>query len=65
MPKRFYVRLVPIRDGVIRILSSRTPSELMSHEGKEALKQALKEMMNDVLKKEEVKNIYFTQFVVQ
>jgi len=65
VPKRFYVRLVPIRDGVIRILSSRTPSELMSHEGKEALKQALKEMMNDVLKKEEVKNIYFTQFVVQ
>jgi flagellar protein FliL len=65
VPKRFYVRVVPIRDAAIKILSSRTPEEISSAEGKEALKETLKEMINTSLKKEEVKAIYFTQFVVQ
>ena len=65
VPNRFYVRLVPIRDAAIKILSAYTPGELMGSDGKEALKEALKEMINATLKKEEVANIYFTQFVVQ
>ncbi|NLF25098.1 MAG: flagellar basal body-associated FliL family protein [Deltaproteobacteria bacterium] len=65
VPKRFYARLVPVRDAAIKILSTHTAAELAGSEGKENLKEALAEMINGILRKEQVKNVYFTQFVVQ
>lgn len=65
IPKRFYVRLTPIRDALISMLAQRRKEDIVSKDGKNELKNEIKESVNDVLKKEEVKNVYFTQFVVQ
>ena len=65
VPRRFITRLVPIRDGVIGILASRTSDECTSSEGKSNLKQDIKALVNEHLRKEAVRNVYFTQFVVQ
>lgn len=65
VPKKFYARMVPVRDSIITMLTSRAPDDLLSEKGKEALKTDIKDMINDLLKKEEVKKIYFTQFFIQ
>ncbi len=65
VPKRFYVRQVPIRDAILNLLASRKPSELASESGKENLKSSIKDLVNEGLKREEVKQVYFTQFVMQ
>lgn len=65
IPRRFYVRIVPIRDEILKLLSVRTVNELTSTEGKEQLKLDLKKVVNELLRKEEVKHVYFTQFVIQ
>ena len=65
IPQRFYSKLVPIRDAIITLLSARTSNDVSSVKGKEVLKAELKELVNDQLKREDVKQIYFTQFIVQ
>lgn len=65
VPKRFFVRQVPIRDALIKLLASRTPEELSSGDGRQELKESVKQVVNDMLKREEVKEVYFTQFVMQ
>ena len=65
VPKRFYVRLVPIRDAMLSLLASRTAQDMVTSEGRGALKSDFKELVNEALKKEVIKQVYFTQFVVQ
>ncbi len=65
VPARFYNQLVPIRDGIIMLLTQRTASEVRSVNGKEALRNDVRDLINGVLKRLLVKRIYFTQFVVQ
>ena len=65
VPARFYTKLVPMRDAIISILTNRTPGDIDTAQGKESLKHDIKEAMNDALKREDVKTIYFTQFLVQ
>ena len=65
IPQRFYSKLVPIRDAIITLLSARTSNDVSSVKGKEVLKAELKELVNDQLKREDVKQVYFTQFIVQ
>lgn len=65
VPKRFYTRLVPVRDGIITLLSKKKQDDVLSDKGKENLKKDIKDLVNEVLRKEEVKQVYFTQFVVQ
>ena len=65
VPERFLSKIVPIRDAVITLLSARTPSDIASVTGKEALRIDLRELVNDQLKREDVKQVYFSQFVVQ
>lgn len=65
VPKRFHVKLVPIRDGIISLMSSRNAEEIGSEKGREALKTEIKDLVNEVMRKEEIKRVYFTQFVVQ
>lgn len=65
VPKRFYARIVLIRDGIIDILGKRSPEDLLSEKGKRALKSDIRDFVNELLRKEEVKAVYFTQFVVQ
>jgi len=65
VPQRFYARLIPVRDMVIKVLASHTADEMLSDKGKEGLKKEIMDNINVILKHEEVKNVYFTQFVVQ
>lgn len=65
VPARFLSRLVPIRDALISLITSKESKELLSERGKADLKKEVREKINTILKKEEVKNVYFTQFVVQ
>jgi len=65
IPNKFVSRLVPIRDGVIAALTKKTESELSSPTGKQNLKNEVRDIVNEQLRKEEVKRVYFTQFVIQ
>jgi len=54
-----------IRDLVIRILSSKTVPEISTAKGKEKLKAEIKKNINAILPKGEIRNVYFTAFVIQ
>lgn len=53
------------RDIIIRILSSKSLEEISTIKGKEKLKEQIVNELNMRLKDGKVKNIYFTDFVVQ
>jgi flagellar basal body-associated protein FliL len=65
IPSRFYTRMVPIRDGIISLLTQQTAESLEDGKGKDKLKIAIRNLMNEVLRKEDVRKVYFTQFVIQ
>jgi flagellar basal body-associated protein FliL len=65
IPRRFYSRVVPMRDQIITLLTQKTATELEDASGKEKLKLAIKDIMNQQLRREDVRRIYFTQFVIQ
>ncbi|NPA74104.1 MAG: flagellar basal body-associated protein FliL [Epsilonproteobacteria bacterium] len=54
-----------IRDIVIRTLTSKTFQEVSTGKGKEKLKDELVDRINSVLADGNIKNIFFTEFVVQ
>jgi flagellar FliL protein len=54
-----------LRDIVISTLSSKTSAELRTPEGKEALKEEIKERINSVLAKGQIARVYFTEFAIQ
>lgn len=65
IPSRFYGRIVPIRDVIITALTKKTADDVLAEQGKENLKKEIRDIVNQILKKEEVKRVYFTQIVVQ
>ena len=65
IPKRLYSRIVPIRDGIITMLTEKTAADIEGSQGKEDLKKAIKVLINEQLKRQDVRRIYFTQFVIQ
>lgn len=54
-----------IRDIIIRVLSSKTFEEVSTMKGKEKLKDEIVEKINQILADGQVRNIFFTDFVVQ
>ena len=58
-------KLPAIRDLIIRILSSKTVEEIQTAKGKEKLKEEIKRKINEMLTTGEVRNVYFTEFVIQ
>lgn len=58
-------KMAVIRDVIIRTLTSKTFEEVSTTKGKERLKDELVGKINEVLTDGFVKNIYFTDFVVQ
>jgi flagellar FliL protein len=53
------------RDRIVRILNEKSFGELESIQGKLFLKQSITSEVNGILKKGIVKDIYFSEFVVQ
>ena len=59
-------KMVPkLRDMVIVLLTSLTFEEVMTPEGKVQIRDELLERFNQILRPDRVRNIYFTDFVVQ
>lgn len=54
-----------IRDIIIRILSSKTVPEISTAKGKDKLKEEIKKNLNTKLATGEIRNVYFTAFVIQ
>jgi flagellar basal body-associated protein FliL len=65
VPRRFYTRAVPIRDGIISMLTQLTAENLEAAKGKDKLRAEIRSVINTTLRKEEVRRVYFTQFVIQ
>lgn len=65
VPRRFYTRQVPIRDSIISLLTQQTKAGLETAKGKDKLRNEIKDLVNAAIRKEEVRRVYFTQFVIQ
>ena len=55
----------PIRHAVIMYLTERKIEELIDPEGKEKLRQALHEEINEAIGEKMVSNVYFKEFLIQ
>lgn len=58
-------RMPKIRDSIITLVSSKSADILSTPEGKFQLKDELLLRVNQAIEKDLVKNIYFTEFVIQ
>ena len=58
-------RMVVVRDSVIMMLSGKTFEEISSPAGKMALKREIMAKVNKTLTQGQVKEIFFTEFLVQ
>ncbi len=56
-------RKAQIRDIIIIILSSKTYDEVALREGKDSLKNEIKDTLNAFLTKGKILNVYFTEFI--
>jgi flagellar FliL protein len=65
VPRRFYTKAVPIRDSIITLLTQMTAENLDTAKGKDKLRSDIRSVINTALRKEEVRRVYFTQFVIQ
>ena len=61
----FENRLPQVRDAILMILPTKKYEDVSSTEGKIALRTEIMEKVNSLVTKGQVKNIYFTEFVVQ
>lgn len=59
------LRQPQLRDVVLLLLSSKTLEEIQGTEGKIILRRELVLRINQVLQKGKVRNLYFTEFVIQ
>ncbi|HEX2226598.1 MAG TPA: flagellar basal body-associated FliL family protein, partial [Candidatus Binatia bacterium] len=55
----------PIRHAVIMYLTERKIEELIDPEGKEKLRKALHEEINEAIGEKMVSNVYFKEFLIQ
>jgi len=58
-------RLPQLRDVILLFLSSKGLDDIQGVEGKIALRRELIQRINQVLKTGKIRNLYFTQFVIQ
>lgn len=58
-------RMPQIRDGILLLIGNKTYEELQDLQGKKQLKAELASRINSILRSGQVKEIYFTDFVVQ
>lgn len=65
VPKKIFSRLPIMRDNIIASLNQQTAEKVLAESGKEVIKGAIKDIVNSVLRKEDVKKVYITQFIVQ
>lgn len=57
--------IAPMRDAILTVLSAKSLKELAKPEGREALKEELKQKINEATGDESVVKVYFTAFATQ
>jgi flagellar protein FliL len=65
IPAKFHRKIVPVRDAIISLLVKQNPEELLTEKGREKLRIDIKDAVNSEIRKVVIKNVYFTQFVIQ
>jgi len=67
LPEPLFEKKPALSDAVIRVLSSKKADELLTVQGKEALKEELIASLNDALKATEtiITNVLFSEFIIQ
>jgi flagellar FliL protein len=65
LPKDLRPKLPVMEDRITAILSARTATELMSADGKQRLKDDLRDGLNQVLQEDRILAVYFTDFIIQ
>ena len=65
LPKTIESEVPKIRDAVIRVLSAKGSAEILTAEGKERLREELRDAINQTLGAEDVSKVYFTEFIIQ
>ncbi|MGB9697779.1 MAG: flagellar basal body-associated FliL family protein [Thermodesulfobacteriota bacterium] len=63
--EEFEKRLPQIRDNILLLLSTKERKVLMDAEGKNKLRAEIREKVNQLLKNFKIKDIYFTEFLIQ
>jgi len=63
--KELKARMPQIRDSIILILSSKLLEDVQGIDGKIAVRNELIIKINQLLYKEKIRNLYFTEFVIQ
>jgi flagellar FliL protein len=58
-------RLPKIRDAILMILPTKKYEDIGTVEGKVSLREEMLAKINELMKPEKIRNIYFTEFVVQ
>ena len=54
-----------IRDAVIGYLSTKSSAEILTAEGKEKLREEIRDSVNETLGAEDVTQVFFTEFIIQ
>ena len=54
-----------VRDAVIRVLSNRKAGDLLGMDGKDKLRDELRDAVNEALGIDDVVYVYFTEFIIQ
>lgn len=57
--------IVIIRDSILTLLSSKTAEQVITNEGKDALKEEIRVLVNERLPKNRVSEVFIVDFVVQ
>ncbi|MCB0334159.1 MAG: flagellar basal body-associated FliL family protein [Bdellovibrionales bacterium] len=65
IPRRYYTKSVPIRDAIISLMSQQKKEDLVELKARARLKDEIKTVINEILKGEDVRRVYFTQFLIQ
>lgn len=67
LPAQMKAREPMLRDAIIRVISSKRTSDVISPDGKDKLKEEIIEVVNEAIGLEEppVVNVYFMDFIIQ
>jgi len=65
VPDEFHVRLPLIRDLLLTLFTSKTFAEIRTPQGKTVLREEIVNRLNRAMRKDVVKAVYFTEFIVQ
>ncbi|MBM4333028.1 MAG: flagellar basal body protein FliL [Deltaproteobacteria bacterium] len=63
--EEFEKRLPQLRDALLKVLGGKQRKEIIDSEGKERLRGEIKDRLNQLLNNMKIKEVYFTEFLMQ